>query len=176
MWRRAATPLSLAVWALLAACGGPTPGAERAGDLQPASLGDPATAALVVGCWFLQWGTGPGGDVADATELPDSVRLRDEVVFGSPERLVTPATHPRGRAATDGGVRPWEASYLLNRWWIDDALLRLRFSDGEREEWRAVLTVESDELTGVAQYDGDAPRPAGTRQVGVRGTRLDCQF
>jgi len=141
-----------------------------ASDLQPASLGEPATAALVVGCWYLRWEGGPFGAGAPAGEAPDSVRLRDEVVFGTRERLVAPATHPTGRSADGRGVLPWEARFVLNRWWIEDGALRLRFSDGEREEWEATLGVTADELVGVVTFREDA---AG---AGLTARRIECDF
>jgi len=167
--------LGLSVCMVLVACG-PTPGAERPGDLQPASLGEPARAALVVGCWSLDWGGGPGRGPDGLAVLPDSVRLRDQVVFATRERQITPATHPDGRGVVGGREPAWETRYLLNRWWIEEDLLQVRFSDGEDDEWRVALTIESEDLSGVARYEGDRPAPTESDELGVRGTRITCEF
>jgi len=169
---RAGTSLGLLAWAAVLACG-PRPGAEIASDLQPASLGVPATAALVVGCWSLDWALGSeetGGSV------PDSVRFRDEVVFGTRERLVTPATHPSGRSASGASVPPWESRFVLNRWWIEDDALRIRFSDGEGQEWLAALSVDREDLAGAARYEASRPGPAGPVVADVRGRRITCAY
>jgi hypothetical protein len=173
---RATKRLSLLAWAALLVACGPRPGAETAADLQLASLGEPATAALVVGCWTLDWGGGVGRAPDGTGVLPDSIRLRDEAVFATPERLVTPATHPTGRRAVDGGDTPWEMLYLLNRWWIDDEMLRLRFTDGERERWDVVMAVKAGQLTGAARYEGEAGPAGGRQDLGVGARRIDCAF
>jgi hypothetical protein len=156
---------TLLVWAL-AAASGPLPGPESASDLQRASLGDPAVAALVVGCWHLRWA--PDAPSREAVESPDSVRLRDEVVFGTRERLLAPATHPLGRRSTSGEDEPWEAHFVLNRWWVQDGSLRLRFSTGEGEEWNATLGLDPERITGVAT---GAPGRST-----VSGQRIECSF
>lgn len=159
-------------WAVVSGCG-PRPGAEDAGDLQRASLGEPATAALVVGCWVLTWDTGP--EASALGQMPDSLRMRDEVVFGTRERLVTPVTHPSGRAGGTGEA-PWEARFVLNRWWIEDDALRVRFSDGEREEWNVTLGVDTEELVGTARYQADPRPPDDPVQAGIRAGRIPCDF
>lgn len=171
----ATTILSLVACALIGACGS-RPGAESASDLQLASLGEPAIAALVVGCWNLSWDPGPGGSAARVGTLPDSVRLREEVVFGTRERLVSPATHPAGRAQNDAAVPPWEARFVVNRWWVDDDSLRVRFYDGERDEWNVTLGIDPGELLGSARYHSDPEPGGGPVQAGVRAARIDCPF
>lgn len=175
MRRRVGKRSSLLAWVVLLACG-PRPGAETASGLQRASLGEPATAALVVGCWLLEWNVSLPEVGLAGGELPDSVRLRDEVVFATRERLVTPATHPTGRAQTETGEAPWEARYVLNRWWIEDDALRIRFSDGERAEWSVVLGIDSRELGGSARYRADSAPPGATLQAGLRAVTIPCDY
>jgi hypothetical protein len=172
---RAGKRLSLLAWAALLACG-PRPGAENASDLQRASLGEPATAALVVGCWLLEWDLALSATGQAAAEVPDSVRLREEVVFATRERLVIPATHPNGRGATGTGEMPWEARYVLNRWWIEDDALRIRFSDGEREAWDVMLSIDRGDLTGSARHRADPEPPQESTQAGIRAVRITCNF
>lgn len=175
MRQRAGKGLSVLACAVLLACG-PRPGAETASGLQRASLGEPAAAALVVGCWLLEWNVSVTWAGLAGGELPDSVRLRDEVVFATRERLVAPATHPNGRAPTGTGEVPWEARYVLNRWWIEDDALRIRFSDGERQEWSVVLDIDSRELVGSALYRADPAPPGETVQAGLRAVTIPCGF
>ena len=171
--RHRAAALGVAVGAAMAACG-PPPGAERASDLRPASLGEPASAALVVGCWRVEWSMSATGPAVG--EAPDSVRLRDEIVFGTPDRLVTPATQPEGRTPTRGGPTPWEARFVVNRWRIDDGVLRIRFWDGEDDEWEAALGVDSDELVGSARLTVDPDPPGGPIRAGLRAHRIACDL
>lgn len=174
MTRGTATFLGLSTWCVLTGCG-PRPGAETANDLQRASLGVPASAALVVGCWRLDWALDAGSRAA-VGEVPDSIRLRDEVVFGTRERLLSPATQPTGRSATAGGVQPWEARFVVNRWWIEDGTLRLRFWNGEREEWNATLSVDSEELVGAGRLTADPDPPGGQVQAGLRASKIGCEL
>jgi len=174
MGPRAAKVLTLVAWAAPQACG-PRPGAETSSDLLRPSLGVPATAALVVGCWRLEWAM----DTAvrrTVGEVPDSIRLRDEVVFGTRERLLSPATQPTGRSAAGVGPTPWEARYVVNRWWIEDSALRLRFWNGERDEWDATLEADSNELVGVARLKVDPKPPGDPLQAGLTGSRIDCDL
>jgi len=113
---------------------------------------------------------------ATAGEAPDSVRLRDEVVFGTSDRLVTPATQPVGRGPTGGGPTTWESRFVVNRWRIDGGVLRIRFWDGEKDEWNAALGVDSNELVGAARLEVDPDPPGGAVQAGVRGHRIDCDL
>lgn len=167
--------LSLLAWGASLSCG-PRPGAETASDLQLASLGEPATAALVVGCWFFEWSEGPRGAASMTGALPDSVRFRDEVVFATRDRLVAPATHPTGRTVVAGSEVPWEAHFVVNRWWIEDDALQIRFWDGEREEWNVTLGINAGELVGAARFVTD-PEPAGDPlQLGLRAVRISCDF
>ena len=174
MRHRAGTSLGVAISVATLACG-PRPGAERASDLRPASLGEPATAALVVGCWRLDWAV-DAASRAVAGEVPDSVRLRDEIVFGTPDRLVTPATHPAGRTATRGARAPWESRFVVNRWRVEDGVLRLRFWDGEEDEWDVALGVDSNALVGAARLRVDPEPRSGPVQAGLRGQRINCEF
>jgi hypothetical protein len=171
---RAATPVGIAVAAVTVACG-PPPGAERASDLRPASLGEPASAALVVGCWRLEWAMDAAAR-ASVGEAPDSVRLRDEVVFGTTDRLVTPATQPGGRAPAVGGDMPWESRFVVNRWRVDDGVLLIRFWDGEKDAWEVSLGVDSNELLGAGRLRVDPEPPGGPVQAGLRGHRIDCDL
>lgn len=171
---RAATPLGVAAAVMMSACG-PPPGAERASDLRPASLGEPASAALVVGCWQLDWEMDAAARRTSG-EAPDSVRLRDEVVFGTTDRVVTPATQPGGRAPTAGGPTPWESRFVVNRWRVDDGVLRIRFWDGEKDAWDVSLGVDSNELVGAARLRVDPEPPGGPIQAGLRGHRIDCDL
>ena len=172
---RAAKLLSLVAWAAYLGCG-PRPGAETASDLQLASLGEPATAALVVGCWFFEWSSGPPGAESVTGELPDSVRFRDEVVFATRDRLVAPATHPTGRAAVDGREVPWEAHFVVNRWRIEDDALQIRFWDGEREEWNVSLGINAGALVGAALFRADPEPPGDPLQLGLSAVRIPCNF
>jgi len=172
--QRAAARLGIAVVVLSVACG-PPPGAERASDLRPASLGEPASAALVVGCWRLAWAIDTAAR-AGVGETPDSVRLRDEVVFGTQERRVTPATQPAGRAMSVRGEVPWESRFVVNSWQVDDGVLRIRFWDGESDEWDVALGVDSNELVGAARLKVDPETPGGPVQAGLRGYRIDCDL
>lgn len=174
MRHRAAAPVGLAALAALLACG-PRPGAERASDLRPASLGQPATAALVVGCWALRWSVDAGSPPSSG-ESPDSIRLRDEVVFGTRERQVTPATHPSGRTANGSEPPPWEARYVVNRWWVEDGSLRIRFWDGERSEWNVALGIDRNDLVGTGRFEADPEPPGGPVRAGLRASRIDCDF
>jgi hypothetical protein len=154
----------------------PPAGPRSASDLQPASLGVPATAALVVGCWSLGWQIEPASAARSAGELPDSVRLRNEVVFATRERLVVPATHPTGRVGAGDDARPWEARFVLNRWWIEEDALRLRFSDGVQDTWQVGLAVDADELVGRARYEGEASAGETPKAADVRAARIDCEY
>lgn len=174
MPHQAMTLPSLVAWCALAACG-PPPAAETASDLQRASLGVPASAALVVGCWGLEWSV-YGFPPSATGELPDSIRLRDEVVFGTRERLLSPATYPTGRSASGAGPEPWEARFVVNRWWIEDGALRLRFSDGEQDALNATLSVDSNDPVGSGRLRSDPDPPGGDVQAGVRASRIDCAF
>jgi len=113
---------------------------------------------------------------ASAGEVPDSVRLRDEVVFGTPDRLVTPATQPAGRVPKGGAPAPWESRFVVNRWRVDDGALRMRFWDGEKDEWEVALGVDSNELVGAARLRVDPEPPGGSVQAGLRGYRIDCDL
>jgi hypothetical protein len=124
----------------------------------------------------LDWGGGPGRGADGRAVLPDSIRLRDQVVFATPERQITPATHPDGRRATDDDQTPWEALYRVNRWWIENDLLQMRFSDGEDETWRVAVTIDSDGLSGVARHEGGDASPSPSREAGVRASRIPCEF
>jgi len=171
---RAGKLLSLLAWAALLSCG-PRPGAETASDLRLASLGEPATAALVVGCWLFDWG-GASGAPSVAGQLPDSVRFRDEVVFATRERLVAPATHPTGRGAVAGGEVPWEAHFVLNRWWIEDDALQIRFWDGESEEWNVTMGVSAGTLQGAARFRAEPDPPGDPVQLGLMAVPIPCSF
>ncbi|MDH3207687.1 MAG: hypothetical protein OEO79_13880 [Gemmatimonadota bacterium] len=94
-------------------------------------------------------------------------------MFGTRERLVAPATHPNGRADGGAGEQSWEARFVVNRWWIEDDALQVRFSDGERAEWNVTLGVDTEEFVGNARYRRD---PGGLGQAGVRATRIPCDF
>jgi len=129
-------------------------------------------APLVVGCWALTWRT----DGAVSGAEPDSIRLREGAVFGTGERLVSPATHPSGRELVSGsaGARPWESRFRVNRWWIEGDELSLRFSDGAEDEWRVRLEVEGDGLRGAASREGSSN---GTpRRAEVSAARIACDF
>lgn len=110
-----------------------------------------------------------------ATE-PDSIRLREGAVFGSGERLVTPATHPSGREPAPGASElPWESRYRLNRWWVEDGRLAIRFAEGDREVWIVRLQLEGNGLEGEAAHE-QAPSGERERQAEVRASRIACQF
>jgi hypothetical protein len=169
------SPLACAV---LLACG-PRPGSERPSDLQLASLGEPATAALVVGCWELTWRVERASTTAvdrPMPAMPDSIRLREEVVFGSPERLVAPATHPLGRRSDGSGEVPWEARLVVNRWWMEGDSLRIRFSDGGDEEWSAALGTSRAGITGTGHHASDPTPAGGATRADVTGRRIACDF
>jgi hypothetical protein len=104
------------------------------------------------------------------------VRLRDETVFGTRERLVAPATQPSGRSLDWREGPSWEAQYVLNRWWIEDGELRIRFSDGEGTEWNVAFAVDPQELLGVARHSGDPEPPDGPLRSAVRAARFSCGF
>ncbi|HUF76649.1 MAG TPA: hypothetical protein VMM35_10240, partial [Longimicrobiales bacterium] len=110
--------------------------------------------------------------VARAAALPDSVSLRDGIVFGTGERLVSPATHPAGREASGPvGGASWEARYRINRWWVEGDSLRLRFSDGARDEWLLWLGEEGEGLVGR----GSRGRRAGP-EARVRAIPIGCEL
>ncbi len=155
----------------------PPAGPRSADDLQPAGLGTPALAGLFVGCWALTWELEGGVSAAPLALVPDSVLLRDAVVFGTRERQVSPATHPSGRERVEGstGPPPWETLYRVNRWWVEGESLQLRFSDGSREEWEVELGLEGDRLAGRAERTSEGRRDAAPRAL-VRGSRIGCAF
>lgn len=175
MLRRTCAGLVVLVGSGALGCAPPA-GPRSANELQPASLGVPATAALVVGCWSLSWRVEPATAARSAGQLPDSVRLRNEVVFGTRERLIVPATHPTGRDGVGDEQRPWESRFVLNRWWIEEDALRLRFSDGERDAWQVGLAVDADELAGRARYEGEASAGETPSAAEVRAARIDCEY
>ena len=107
--------------------------------------------------------------------LPDSVRFRDEVVFGTRERIVAPATHPSGRSA-GAEETPWESRLVVNRWWIEDGALAVRFSDEDEEEWSLRLAFRGEHLEGTASFRGDATPSGLSGPVTVQGTREACSF
>jgi hypothetical protein len=109
-----------------------------------------------------------------AGEVPDSVRLRDEVVFGTPDRPVTPATRPEGRTPSSGASVPWESRFVVNRWRVDDGALLIRFWNGEADEWDVTLGVDSEELVGAARLAVDPEPRGGPIRAGLRGRRIDC--
>ena len=125
-------------------------------------------AGVFVGCWVMSWDIEPV-DPDRRGPLPDSVSLRDGVVFGTGERLVSPATHPAGRQAVGGGPDPWETRYRLNRWWVEEDSLRLRFSDGAADEWLVWLGERGEELVGRG-----ATGRRGGPVARVRAAPIEC--
>jgi hypothetical protein len=160
-----------AVALTVAACG-PPPRPQTVEDLQPASLGAPAVSALVVGCWAMSWDLESGVGVTGPELTPDSVLLRGGAVFGSRERILSPATHPEGRTPRAGSRLPWEVRFRVNRWWTDGDTVVMSFSDGEKQEWRVSLDYSEGGLAGRAEYSD----MAGHENVlaSVRGARIPC--
>ena len=153
----------------VAACS-PPPAPQSVEDLQPASLGVPSLSALVLGCWAMTWSL--DGPIPDAgLELtPDSVLLRGGVVFGSRERILSPAT----RLPSPGAAEPWESHFRVNRWWTDDDAVVMSFADGTGEEWNVSLSYSGDVLGGEARYSKSGSPADGTRAT-VRGERIECE-
>lgn len=150
----------------VAACGG------SAGGVAPRGASGATLVPILSGCWALTWQA--EGDRLAAE--PDSIRLREGAVFGSGERLVTPATHPSGREPAPGTSEiPWESRYRLNRWWVEDGRLAIRFAEGERDVWILRLRLEGDGLQGDASHERTPSGERG-RQAEVRASRIACQF
>jgi len=172
-------PSGLLALALLASAGCAPPGSGGTGDrVAPARLTSPYASGLYVGCWAMTWslrGAAPGDG---APELPDSISLRTGAVFGTTERLVSPATHPTARVRADGavgGAAPWESVYRLNRWWVEDEALHLRFSDGGEDAW----LVRLREADGVLEGEGwraARAEPGERPGASVRAARIGCDF
>jgi hypothetical protein len=71
---------------------------------------------------------------------------------------------------------PWEAHFVLNRWWIEDGELRIRFSDGVAEEWDVALGIDREDLVGSALYAADREPRGGPIQASLEAARIACSF
>ena len=100
--------------------------------------------------------------------MPDSILLRGGVVFGTRERLVNPATHPSGRQAgtttNDGGPEPWETRFRVNRWWVEDDSVRIKFS-GQARDWNVALGLSEEGLGGQATHGDENGASVSARRI-----------
>jgi hypothetical protein len=175
-WRRADARWGLCISLTLLACAPLNPGAGS-GAFEPVNLEPGSLGARVVGCWELTWGNVAQPSGSGRMAMPDSVSLDAPPLFGARGRRVSPATRPDGRGF-DRPLPPpeamtWEQRYRVNRWWVDEEVVEVVFSEEERTFWSLRLRLNDGVLSGPASYY-ERTGPERTLLASVDARRFAC--